>query len=254
MKKISERKKGEIKIVILAAGKGKRMQSELPKVLARIRGKAMIKHLLESVEDIVDKKIILVVGHKMEMVQKELGDKYLYVWQKEQLGTGHALSCAKENCKDTNHIVVLQGDQPFISKETVQKMIEKHLKSGAKITFTSVEVPDFENWRGAFMNFGRILRKNGKITGIRESKDATVEEKGIKEVNAGCYVFEAKWLWENLKKIKNENSQKEYYLVDLIHIAATNNDKIENIKIDPKEALGANSQEELDILESFVIQ
>ena len=242
----------KIKIIILAAGKGKRMESDLPKALAPLRGKHMIRHLLESIEKITTEKPLVIIGHMANLVKKELGDTCEYVYQNEQLGTGHAVSCAKNSCLNSKHIIVLSGDQPFIKSKTIKNLIEKHLDTKAKITFTTAVLPDFLDWRKAFYAFGRILRKNRKVVGIRECKDATDKEKNIKEVNAGCYIFEAKWLWKNLDKIKNENAQKEYYLTDLFQIASEKKEDIETIKIEPHEALGANTKEELEILENFV--
>ncbi|MES2023281.1 MAG: NTP transferase domain-containing protein [Patescibacteria group bacterium] len=247
----------KVKILILAGGKGKRMQSDLPKVLAPLKGKPMIKHLLESIEKAnindIDNNTGIIVGHKKELVIEELGDKYEYIVQNEQLGTGHAVMCANESCKNADHILVLQGDMPLISENTVKNLVDKHLKENAKITFATTTLPDFEDWKKSFLSFGRILRKDGKVAGIKEYRDANDEEKNIKEVNAGCYVFDAQWLWKNLEEIKNENSQKEYYITDLFHIAAKNNEKIETVEINPREALGANSKEELEILEGFSI-
>jgi len=247
------KKDRKIKIVILAAGKGKRMQSDLPKALSPLKGKYMIKHVIESISEIHDEKPYAIVGHMAELVQKELGDLCFYILQKDQLGTGHAVSCAKGDCEDAEDIVVLSGDQPFIKAETIKNLIEKHLESDAKMTFTTTVLPNFEGWRNSFIAFGRILRKNGEVIGIREFRDATEEERQITEVNAGCYIFNAKWLWKNLEKIKNENAQKEYYLTDLFKIASENGDKIETIKIEPHEALGANTKEELGILENFTV-
>jgi len=246
-------KNKKIKIVILAGGKGKRMESDLPKVLSPLKGKHMIKHVIESISEIHNEKPYAIVGHMAELVQKELGDLCFYILQKEQLGTGHAVSCAKGDCEDAEDIVVLSGDQPFIKAETIKNLIEKHLESKAKITFTTTILPNFLDWRKAFIAFGRILRKDGEVIGIREYKDASEEEKNIKEVNAGCYIFNAEWLWNNLEKIKNENVQKEYYLTDLFHIASENKEKVETITIEPHEALGANTKEELEILENFSI-
>lgn len=243
--------KDKIKIVILAAGKGKRMQSDRPKSILPVKGKPMLRHLLESIRKFHPEKPFAVIGHGSEEIKKEMGDWCCYVLQDKQLGTGHAVSCAKEDCSGAEHILVLSGDQPFTSSETMQKMVEKHLSAGAKITFTIAELPDFSGWRKAFIPFGRILRKNGNAVGIREYKDLSEEEKNIKEVNAGCYVFDAEWLWKNLGKIKNENAQGEYYLTDLLQIASENGDKVEMVKIDPREALGANTKEELEILEKF---
>jgi bifunctional UDP-N-acetylglucosamine pyrophosphorylase/glucosamine-1-phosphate N-acetyltransferase len=244
--------KSKFEIVILAAGKGKRMQTELPKVLVKFKKKPMIKHILESIKKAFHKKPIAIVGHKAELVKSELKDLCLYALQEEQLGTGHAVSCAKNNCKEAEHILVLSGDQPLISPKTIKNIMEKHLKSKSKITFTTTEIVDFTDWRKSFLGFGRILRKNGEVIGIREYKDANEKEKEIKEVNAGCYAFETKWLWENLEKIKNDNVQNEYYLTDLFKIASRNKNFIETIKIDSYEALGANSKEELEILEKIL--
>lgn len=243
----------KVKILILAAGLGKRMQSPTPKVLSKVNGKPMIKHLVESIKEVSKEKPIAIVGYGTETIKTELGDSCSYVLQERQLGTGHAVLSAKDACQDAEHVIVLQGDQPFTSPKTIRNLIEKHLESKSKITFATTEPRDFEDWRKAFVGFGRILRKNGKISGIREYKDASDEEKKIKEVNAGCYAFDAKWLWGNLEKIKNDNAQKEYYLTDLLKIAAEEGETIENVKIEPREALGANTKEELEILEKISV-
>ena len=242
----------KIQIIILAAGHGKRMQNELPKVLLPLHGKPLIAHILKSIKEsgVCDKPIV-VVGQQRELVMKTLGADYEYVIQEEQLGTGHAISCAEKKCGGAEHIVVFSGDQPFVSVKTIKNLVDRHLRSDAIITLTTTRVTDFENWRSVFKAFGRILRKNGGVIGIREYKDANETERNIKEVNAGCYVFDANWLWANLKKIKNENIQKEYYLTDLIKIATEEKVRIKSIDIDAREALGANSTEDLEVLESL---
>lgn len=242
------------RIIILAAGKGIRMQSELPKILAPLKGKHMIRHLLESVNKSgIDPKPIIVVGYEKELVKKELGEKYEYVDQEEQLGTGHAVYVAKDACKDIKNLIVISGDQPFIKVDTIKKLFAQHLNSGAKITITTTQVPNFNDWRKIFFKFGRILRKGGHIVD-REFKDANEEEKKIKELNVSCYAFDAKWLWENFGKIENNtNTQKEYYLTDLWEIASRNGDKIESITVEPYEALGANTKEELGLLEKLAV-
>lgn len=245
--------KEQFEILILAAGKGKRMQTDLPKVLIELNGKPMIKHILESIKKAFHKKPMAIIGHNKELVKLELQNSCLYVFQEEQLGTGHAVSCAKNICKNAKHILVLSGDQPLISPTTIKNLMERHLKIKSKITFATTEVLDFKDWRKSFLGFGRILRKNKEIMGIREYKDASEKEKEIKEVNAGCYVFDAKWLWKNLDKIKNNNAQNEYYLTDLFKIASSNKDSIETVKIDTHEALGANTKEELEILEKLIV-
>lgn len=243
-----------IKILILSAGKGKRMESDLPKVLIPLHGKPMVSYVVHAVENTKYGKPTLIVGHHREMVMEAFRDSCDFAVQHEQLGTGHAVLSAKDACEGYENIVVLSGDQPFIKSETIEKLIEKHLSSGAKLTFTSTRLPDFtDGWHKSFLAFGRILRHDGEVVGIREYKDATDEEKEIKEVNSACYVFQASWLWENLEKIKNNNVQKEYYLTDLFQIASENGDMIKNIEIDPIEALGANTKEELEILENLSV-
>jgi len=242
----------QMKIVIMAGGKGTRMCSELPKPLCTLGGKPMIEYLLETISKITKEKPVVVIGYKAELVEKELGEKCEYAIQKEQLGTANAVWCAKDACRDACEIVVLSGDQPFVTVETIKKTLEAHKNSKAKITFTTTQIPDFEDWRKYFIPLGRILRKNGEVVGIREYKDANEEEKKILEINtACCYAFDAKWLWENLPKIKNNNAKGEYYLTDLFYIAHDEGEKIETVKMDPHESLGANSKEDLNILETF---
>lgn len=230
------------------------MKSDLPKVLIPLKNKPMIACLLSAIKSSrVDNKPVIVVGYKKEEVIREFGDNYTYVVQHEQLGTAHALLSAKDACENAKKIAVFYGDHPFVSTQTIKKLLEKNERSDAEITLATTLVPNFENEYKVFSNFARILRNGEKVRDIREYKDADETEKNIKEVNPGYYVFDATWLWKNLDKIKNENSQGEYYLTDLIHIASKNGDKIESINIPPREAMGANTKEELDILEKMVL-
>ncbi len=252
----------KVRIVILAAGKGTRMKSDpakngasLPKALVLLRGKPMIRYVLETVGTISSQKPIVVIGHQADLVKTQLANSCEYVLQAEQLGTAHALACAEIKARGAEEIVVLSSDQPLVKKETILHCLAEHKKTGAKITLATTEVQDFESWQKYFSTHGRILRKNSKITGIREYKNAGEEERKIKEVNTGCcYVFESAWLWENLKKINNDNAQKEYLLTDLIEIAHKQNAGVLALKISPVEALGANSQEELEILEKLMVE
>jgi bifunctional UDP-N-acetylglucosamine pyrophosphorylase / glucosamine-1-phosphate N-acetyltransferase len=243
--------KNKIQVLILAAGKGKRMMSDLPKVLMPVKGKPMVRYVVDEVVKALDVLPVAIVGHKADLVKNELGEACDYVLQTKQLGTGHAVACARGLCLEADQVVVLSGDQPFITAETIKNLVDKHFKSGAKASLTTAEPENFEGFQKAFLSFGRILRKAGEVIGIREYKDASDEEKNIKEVNAGCYVFDALWLFANLEKLKNDNTQGEYYLTDVLKMAFESGDLIESIKIAPKEALGANSREELEILESI---
>ncbi|MEK7539407.1 MAG: NTP transferase domain-containing protein [Patescibacteria group bacterium] len=250
--------KDKIKVVILAAGQGVRMKSDLPKVLLEVRGKPMIERLLWAVQKSgVDDKPIIVVGYKKEEVINRLGDKYEYVVQEEQLGTGHAVISAEKILKNNAaHILVLYGDSPFLSSKTIKELVNRHLKSGVKITMATVKLPDFANSRAFFYkSFSRIVRdKNGKIVKDVQFRDASEEEKKIKEVNPCYFIFETKWLWEKLKTLNTNNKQKQYYLTDLVERAIEEGTKIESIKINPQEALAANSKEELEILEKLAPQ
>jgi bifunctional UDP-N-acetylglucosamine pyrophosphorylase/glucosamine-1-phosphate N-acetyltransferase len=245
----------KIKVIILAAGKGTRMKSELPKVLMKFNGKTLIKHILEKVRvSGVDQKPVIIVGYKKKLVKKELGNEYEYINQEKQLGTGHAVMIAEQVLrKNANHIVVLYGDHPLITPKTIKKLVSKHLASKTKITMATFLVPDFTNWRSVFYkNFSRIVRdEKGKIEKDVQFKDANDEEKKLLELNPCYFCFQADWLWKNLKKLNRNNAQKEYYLTDLVKIAMQEKNSIESINVNPLEALGVNSKEELEILEKL---
>jgi bifunctional UDP-N-acetylglucosamine pyrophosphorylase/glucosamine-1-phosphate N-acetyltransferase len=174
--------KNELRIVVLAAGKGTRMKSELPKVLVQLHGKHMIRHLLDSIgEASLDAHPIVVVGYEKELVMKELGDGYEYVVQSEQLGTGHAVMSTEQACANTENIIVISGDQPFLKSETIKNLWEKHKNSDAVLTITTTVLSDFEDWRQAFMGYGRIIRK-GNIIIDKEVRDCTEEDKHSKRI------------------------------------------------------------------------
>jgi bifunctional UDP-N-acetylglucosamine pyrophosphorylase/glucosamine-1-phosphate N-acetyltransferase len=240
----------KLKIVILAAGKGTRMKSDKPKALAEVKGKLMVHHLRETIAKVHPAKPILVVGYQAELVKKELGDAFEYAFQAEQLGTGHAVMAAKKELEGAENIMVFYGDTPFIKSESIEKIIKAHMNSNADVTFVTTVVPDFDNKYQPLLYFGRIMRDGNKIS-TKEYKDSNEAERLIKEVNVGCYIFKASWLWKNIESIKNENIQKEYYINDLVNIAGATGAKVEAVAISPDEAFAANSKEELEILEKF---
>ena len=250
-----EQRKDKIGVIILAGGKGKRMQSELPKVLVELRGKPMIKHLLESLKasGVCDTPTI-VVGYKKESVIEALGEKYHYAVQEEQLGTGHAVMAAHKQLEHkVENVLVLYGDNPYITPESIKKLADTHIASGGKLTMATVQLSDFLEWRSFFYtSFSRIIRNEyGDIIRSVEFKDATDDEKKITEVNPCYFCFNAPWLWKKLQTLKNDNAQQEYYLTDLVKIAMQEGEKIASIQIEPGEALAANSKEELGLLENF---
>ncbi len=248
----------KVRIVILAAGKGTRMKSELPKALVPLKGKPMIRHELSAIlQSGVDERPLIVVGYKKEEIIKEIGDAFDYAIQTEQLGTGHAIMSAEYKLKGAaDSIIVLPCDHPFISADTIKKLSRKHEESGATITMATVSLPDYEDWRKVFYtSFSRIIRdETGKIIKDVQFRDATDAEKKITEVNPIFFCFKSNWLWENLKNLNTDNDQKQYYQTDLIKMAIDQGKNIESIAIEPREALAANSREELEILENLMIK
>ncbi len=240
----------KVGVVILAAGKGKRMQSDKLKVMHELNGKPLIDYVIDAVEKSeIDGKPVVVVCAEDPAVQDFLGTRAEYVIQKERLGTGHAVSIAEEKLKGgVDTIVVLYGDMPFIKPESISKLVERHLERGNKITLMTAKVEDFNDWRAVLCDYGRIVRggEGNHIVKIVEKKDATPEELEIREINPAFFCFNAEWLWKNLKLLKNNNAQDEYYLTDLVGLAFQEGQKLSSVDIDPKEAIGINTKEQLE--------
>ena len=242
-------------IIILAGGKGKRMESDIPKALTPLRGKPFIQYILDELKTITDKKPIVVVGYKKESIMDQLGSEYRYAVQENPLGTGHAVMSAISNViPESKNILVLYSDQPLLKGETIVKMIEKHTASGSPLTMATVSIPSYEGWYGdVFNNFGRIVRGvDGKINKIVEYKDTTEEEKQILEVNPACFCFDSAWLWPRLAVLKNENAQGEYYLTDMVGAAFDEGVDIQTVLMDPLEAVGTNTKQQLELLEKLL--
>lgn len=236
-------------LIILAAGKGKRMNSDLPKALTNLNGISLIENLLNTISQTRHKDISIIVGFKGDMVIEKLGNSaYKFFWQREQLGTGHAVKQAEEFLKDKydNHLI-LCGDSPFISKDTIENIISTHENDKSVITMVTLKLENFDKENSGFYHFGRIVRDgNGDILKIVEFKDASEDEKNITEVNVVVYCIKDKWLWENLEKIKNNNNQQEYYLTDLIQIARQTGLRVNSIiSHNAFEMMGVNTNEEL---------
>lgn len=240
----------KIGIVVLAAGKGKRMQSDTLKVMNELNGRPLIDYVVQVAENLdLAEKPIVVVRAGNPAVQNFLGDRAQYVEQEEQLGTGHAVGTAENILKDkVDHVVVLYGDMPFVTADSIKKLIDKHLEKNNELTLITVVVPDFNEWRANLYDYGRVVRGvDGHIVGIVEKKDAAPEQLEIKEVNTSFFCFKSDWLWENLQKLKNENAQGEYYLTDLVKLAFESGAKLSAVSVGSREALGINTKEHLEI-------
>ncbi len=246
----------KLKIIILAGGLGKRMNNpDLPKVLISLKGRPLISYLLEAVKKSgVCARPLIVVGAKAEMVKEAVGPECDYVLQPEQLGTGHAVMCAEPTLKNqAEDIMVLYGDQPLLRPGTIAELARTHLSSGKVLTMGTVTVADFNDWRGGFYDFGRVIRDDsGTVCSIVEKKDATASQLDIKELNPSYFCFKAAWLWPNLKELKNDNRQKEYYLTDLAAVACRQGPIIETVPVDPREAVGVNTDEQLKLVEQLI--
>jgi bifunctional UDP-N-acetylglucosamine pyrophosphorylase/glucosamine-1-phosphate N-acetyltransferase len=236
--------------VILAAGKGKRMKSDLPKVLHKLGGRPMVEYVIQTAKEVGVEKIILVVGHKWEKTQKLL--KHLpveFVIQDEQLGTGHAVMQTKDRLSDFDgDILVLCGDVPLLKSSTVKKLLEEHKTKKAKATVLTAIIEDPSG-------YGRIIRnKDGMVEKIVEDKDATVDEKKVKEINTGTFCFDSKSLFSVLGKITTDNKQGEYYLTDVLDLLRKENLPIwAVVAANSQETLGINSQEELEKMEQILL-
>ncbi|MFD3006046.1 bifunctional UDP-N-acetylglucosamine diphosphorylase/glucosamine-1-phosphate N-acetyltransferase GlmU [Thermus tengchongensis] len=232
--------------VILAAGQGTRMKSRLPKVLHPLLGKPMLAYAVETALALSPEKLVVVVGHGGEEVAAALRDYPVAVaWQKEQLGTAHALLQAEPFLQGfSGPVLVTQGDTPLLRPETLKGLLVK-VQEGAGMALLTVELPDPTG-------YGRILRQGEEVLGNVEEKDASPEIRAIREVNAGAYAFDG-LLFTALKEVRNENAAREYYLPDLIAIYRAHGRKVVAVKGVADEALGVNTREELARVEGVLL-
>lgn len=241
----------KLAIVILAAGKGKRMNNpNLPKVLVELKERPLLDYVLELSANLNPEKVVVIVGyHKeqvIEFIKKHNKPIFEYAIQEEQLGTGHAVAQTESNLSEFDgNILILSGDVPLLSKSTTQNFIHLHYDSNSSASVLSSIA---QNPYG----YGRIIRdENDDFIKITEEKDANEQEKSIKEINSGIYMINSKLLFESLKKISNNNAQNEYYLTDVIDILYKQNHTVKAFAIaDFNEIQGVNHLTDLENLQN----
>lgn len=230
-------------VIILAAGKGTRMKSDLPKVLHQVAGKSMIVHVAECAGKIAREHIHVVVGHQAEAVKAEVL-KFIpvhFALQRELLGTGDAVKAALPGiAPQIKTVLVLCGDVPLIRQDTLTELVTVHCASRAALSVLAVEKKDPTG-------YGRIVRDAaGAFVAIREEADATEEERRITLVNSGVYCFDRKFLEKGISMIQNHNEQSEYYLTDLVEIAVSRNETIHtHVHGDEGQVMGVNTPSQL---------
>ncbi|NGN99964.1 bifunctional UDP-N-acetylglucosamine diphosphorylase/glucosamine-1-phosphate N-acetyltransferase GlmU [Grimontia sp. S25] len=228
--------------VILAAGKGTRMYSNLPKVLHTLAGKPMVKHVIDTCSSLGAKNLHLVYGHGGDAMKAALAEEPVnWVLQAEQLGTGHAVNQAAPEFSDDEQVLVLYGDVPLISEQTIENLLDAQPDGGIALLTVVLDKP---------AGYGRIIRRNGPVVAIVEDKDATQEQKLIKEINTGVMVATGRDLRRWLNEVKSDNAQGEYYLTDVIAIAHDEGRAVEAVH--PESAIeveGVNNRIQLARLE-----
>jgi bifunctional UDP-N-acetylglucosamine pyrophosphorylase/glucosamine-1-phosphate N-acetyltransferase len=241
----------ELGVILLAAGQGTRMKSDFPKVLHPLAGRALFLHALGTAQRLNPKRVAIVIGHGADAVRNAyLGNNVAWITQEQQLGTGHAVLCARESFEGLDgEVIILSGDVPLIQELTLRKMIEHHRSRNAAVTLLTASL---DNPKG----YGRILRDGrNAITGIVEEKDATSTQRQISEVNAGIYVVSAPFVFAALSKVKNHNQQGEYYLPDIVAITLDQGENVETVRVgDVWEMMGVNTREELAFMEKNLRQ
>ena len=240
----------DLAIIILAAGKGTRMKSDLAKVLHKVAGKSMVNHVIECARHICPDHIHVVVGHQAEQVKERVTQRFQvrFSIQEHLLGTGDAVKSALPHIdKHIDKVLVLCGDVPLIQKDTLKSLIDGHRNSHAAVTVLATDV---ENPTG----YGRlILDSDGRLLCIREEADASTEEKAIKTVNTGIYCFDKAFLKAAVQSLQPDNNQEEYYLTDVIKIAKENDHPVSVVAMDdPRQVIGVNTLEELGIAERLI--
>lgn len=237
----------EFAVIILAAGEGTRMKSQRPKVLHPVAGLPMVSHILRAAVALDPAQFIVVVGHEAEGVRSALGDEPTYVEQVEQLGTAHATWQARNHIADSiEAVLVLYGDTPLITTDTLAAMRRRHMATRPAITVLTAHAEDPTG-------YGRIIRDaDNRVLGVVEEAVATDTQKAIQEINPGFYIFDAEWFWPALERVE-KSPAGEYYLTDLIELAVADGRVVETLLADdPCETLGVNTRAQLAEAEAII--
>jgi UDP-N-acetylglucosamine pyrophosphorylase len=234
---------------VMAAGKGTRMKSDLPKVLHKLNNRSMIHYVIDLAEKINSEKIVLIIGHKKELVEEECAARNVeFAVQSPQLGTGHAVQMTESafNGYDGD-ILVLSGDVPLLTEKSIKALIDRHMQSNATATLLTAELDDP-------FGYGRIIRdSDDSVKGTVEQKDASEEQLKIKEINVGIYIFDARQLFKALKNVKNNNAQGEYYLPDVIPMFIADGLSVQAVKSESfDETRGINTVDQLKEAETIL--
>lgn len=238
-----------VSTLILAAGKGTRMRSDQAKVLHRLCGEPMLAYSVRLAKTIGSERIVVIVGHQADRVRAAFPTpELIFVDQQPQLGTGHAVLQARDRfCDYTGMILILCGDVPCLKAETVQSLIGHHERQQAVVTVmtTVLDNPG---------SYGRVLTgPDGGVLRIVEARDATDQEKKVREINTGIYCADSRFLFDAVLQIKNDNSQREYYLTDIVEIACKTGRRVSSfIAADPFEVMGINTLEDLDRAQDYL--
>jgi len=239
----------DLQVCVLAAGQGKRMHSSQPKVLHKVLGRAMIDHVLHTVEELTPKGIAVVTGHASEQVRAHVGQPANLEWviQDKQLGTGHAVKQCENVIRNVRDVLIVCGDTPLLRSQTLSDLIEAHRSGGASVTVLTAWV---ENPFG----YGRIRRdEKGKVSAIVEEKDASDEERAIREVSSGIYCVRHEVLFDLLRKLGNSNTQGEYYLPDIVPLALADGQSVDTLSMqDATEMVGVNNRAQLSEVEDMM--
>ena len=229
----------DLSAIILAAGKGKRMKSKIPKILHEVCGKPMLSYILDLIGSLKIRDAVVVLGYKDSLIKSFLGSNIKTIRQEKLLGTADAVRSTRKSVH-RNNILIIYADNPLIKRQTLDRLIKRHISSGASCTLLTAILDDPTG-------YGRIIRnEKNNISRIGEEKDISKTQKSIREINSGVYCFNNRALFRTLNKVKQNNKKREFYLTDVIKLLTNSNRKIETVQVkDKREVLGINSRKDL---------